>query len=349
MKKKLLVVLLSALTLTTACGNAKYDNYAAATASPMYEATYDSYDSYEAYDDYGEYAEESITASATADKVIETSENATTTNRKLIRNVDINVETKEYDNLMGNISQQIASFGGYVEYMNVDNGSYYSSRSRRYANITARIPAKQLDAFLSQVGEVANITNKTESVRDITLSYVDMESHKNMLIAERDNLLKLLEQAETIEEMITVEDRLTEIRYQIDSMESQLRTYDNQVDYSTVTINVSEVIAYTPVVEEEKTTWQRISEGFIESITDIGHGIKEFFIGFIIALPYLVIWAIIIFVIITIIRSLLRMSKKYRSWSDEKRANKEAKKAEKKAAKLAAKEAKEASKTEGTN
>ena len=247
---------------------------------------------------------------------------------------------------MGSISNQIASFGGYVEYMNVDNGSYYSSRSRRYANITARIPAKQLDAFLNQVSEVANITNKTESVRDITLSYVDMESHKNMLIAERDNLMKLLEQAETIEEMITVEDRLTEIRYQIDTMESQLRTYDNQVDYSTVTISVSEVISYTPAPTVEKTTWQRIAEGFLESLSDVGNGIKEFFIGFIIAIPYLIIWAIIITVIVLIIKNILKASKKYRDWNDKHEQAKAARKEERKAAKLAKKEAKAAAKVE---
>jgi len=57
-----------------------------------------------------------------------------------------------------------------------------------------------------------------------------------------------------------LEKRLSDIRYELESMESQLRLYDNQVDYSTVTISIDEVNQFTPTAPE--TVGQRIGSGF---------------------------------------------------------------------------------------
>ena len=300
---------------------------------------------------YEEYAEEEM-AAYDMDMVdvsyndngssVETTENATTSNRKLIKTVSLDVETKQFDSLVNNLVASVEKLGGYVENMNSYNGSSFNDyNSAKNANFTVRIPADRLDEFIGVVGEQSNITSKSEYVEDITLQYVDTESHKNMLIAERDRLTELLEQAETVEDIITIEDRLTYIRYEIDSMESQLRTYDNQVDYSTVNIYVQEVIDYTETTpQDELTTWERISTGFVKSLKDVGKGIKKFFINLIIDLPYLVIWAVVIIVVILIIKGLLKLFPKHREKSAAKKAAKKEKKAakkEKKAAKKAAK------------
>ena len=105
---------------------------------------------------------------------------------------------------------------------------------------------------------------------------------------------------ESIEDIITIEQRLSDVRYQLESMESQLRSYDNQVDYSTVYLYIDEVEVYTPV--EEETTWERISAGFMDSLKSIGEGIKEAAIWFVIHIPYLVIWAIVIVIIVLILK-----------------------------------------------
>lgn len=86
-----------------------------------------------------------------------------------------------------------------------------------------------------------------------------------MLLTEQERLMTYLEQAESIEEMMTIESRLSDIRYQLESMESQLRTYDSQIEYSTVSLYISEVVELTPVETKEQTTWERISEGFYEA------------------------------------------------------------------------------------
>lgn len=108
--------------------------------------------------------------------------------------------------------------------------------------------------------------------------------------------------------MLTIEQRISNIRYQLESMEAQLRTFDNKIDYSTVYLDIDEVKELTVVVEEEETTWERISGGFMESLEDIGDGFKEFGIWVAVNSPYMALWIAVFAVIIIIIRVSYRRS-----------------------------------------
>jgi len=239
-------------------------------------------------------------------------ESAAATDRKLIKTVDMNVETQEFDELVACVEQQVKALGGYIENMELYNGrSYYSYKSgARNANIIIRIPQAKLDAFLGEISGISNVISRSESVKDITLTYVDLDSHKKALIAEQDRLLQLMERAETIDELITIESRLSDLRYQIQSMESQLRTYDNKVDYSTINLYINEVEVFTPV--EEETTWERISSGFVENLKSIKDGFVELVIWFTVSVPYLLIWAVIIIVAVLIVRRIIKKNRKKR-------------------------------------
>lgn len=220
--------------------------------------------------------------------------------RKLIRNVTLEVETETFEELLATVGEKTQNFGGYIEESYTYNGSNYYGRGSRNASLTIRIPAEKLDEFLSAVSEDSNVISRNESVSDVTLQYVDMESHKKALQAEQDRLLELLDEAETIEDIISLESRLSEVRYQIESMESQLRTMDNQVNYSTIYLYINEVAKLTPV--KEQTVWEKISTGFANSLYQVGNGFVDLGIGFVIALPYLVVWAVILLVIGMLIR-----------------------------------------------
>ena len=212
--------------------------------------------------------------------------------RKLIKTVSMDVETEEFDSLISKLQSRIGGLGGYVESSSTNNSSYYINNGR-YANYVIRIPADQLDVLVGNVTDLANVTWKEENVQDITLRYVDIESHKIALQTEQERLLVLMERAETVEDLITIESRLSEIRYQIQSYESTLRTYDNQVNYSTLHLSISEVKKLTP--QEEPGVWKRIQEGFTENLEDVVIGVRDFFVGVVIAVPYLVIWGILLF------------------------------------------------------
>ncbi len=227
--------------------------------------------------------------------------------RKLIKTVDISTETEQFDILVPALQAKVEQLGGYIEEISVYNNTSYHYEGRvealRGASMTARVPKESLDDFLAQVEEQSNVVSQSERVEDVTLQYVDLDSHKRVLVSEQERLIELLAQAETVEDLIAIEGRLSEVRYQIESMESQLRTYDNKIDYSTVYLSISEVKKYTP--PQDITVWQRIGNGFVRSLEDIGNGICDFFIGFLIHIPYIILWAVILIVSVLIIRQIV--------------------------------------------
>ncbi len=300
MKKKRWMMGLAAVTMAlamTACGMAA-DNEAyspsVAQGGSMSEMATENYDYMS--DSLGmnmAYPEMEEGDSSGSSPVEESDAASQQSNRKLIRTVNMTVETREFDSVMGTIEQRITDLGGYIENMDSYNGSAYSSyRSNRSSTMTIRIPADQMNAFLSEVSEISNVTRRSENVQDVTLDYVDLASHKKTLQAEHDRLLQLLEQAESIEDIITIEQRLSNVQYQIESMESQLRTYDNKVDYGTVHLEVDEVQELTPV--EEETLWERISGGFVDDLKRIGNGALEILVWLLIHIPTLALWILII-------------------------------------------------------
>lgn len=295
---------------STACGSGSHKS--AATNNFMAS------DSYSGAADYGYVMEEAAPEAyreysngSQAVDVPDSTSVVATSDRKLIRNVSLEIETKEFDGFLTSVTEQVNALNGYIENMNTYNGSRYASQTPvRYSNLTIRIPKAKVDGFLTVVSEAGNVTNRSESIDDVTLAYVDMESRKNALLVEQERLLAFMEQAENIDEVITLEDRLTNVRYQLESMESQLRSYDNKVDYATISMTIREVKELTPVVEEEETTIERIVNGFTENLKSIGHGFAEFFIWLLISAPYLILWAIIIFVIVVIFKAIVRKNRK---------------------------------------
>ena len=209
--------------------------------------------------------------------------------RKLIRTISMDAETEELETLLTALEEKIAELGGYVENQEVYNGSAYATRRYRHADLTIRIPADKVDGFVEHVSGVSNVVSSREDIDDVTLTYVDTESRVKALETERDRLLELMEQAQTMSDLLEIEGRLTEVRYELESVASRLKTLDNQINYATVYLNISEVQEYTPVVE--KTAWQRITEGFVDSLEGIWDGAVEAFIWVLANSPYLVVFA----------------------------------------------------------
>lgn len=296
-KMMMAVLVLCLFVSLVGCGAASFDKAAMDTVHVTESTTAGNSGGFQSNTKY-EYAEEEVadTASESENGKVDIS----AADRKLIKTVDMHVETQQYDQLLAAIDEQVKDLGGYIENMNTYNGSaYYNRNPIRNADMTIRIPKEKLDTFLNKVSDIGNVVRRTDDVKDVTLAYVDLQSHRDALRTEQTRLLELLEKAETVEDIITIEERLSNVRYQLESMESQLRTYDNQVDYSTVYLSIEEVEILTPVAEE--TVWQRISGGFVESLDNVGEGFVEFGIWFVVNLPYLVVWAVLITVFVVIL------------------------------------------------
>ena len=112
---------------------------------------------------------------------------AVETGRKLIKEVDMSIETKHFDDFISNLETEVVRVGGYLENASVGGTSYYSNGSSRSAWFTARIPVESLETFIEQMGENGNVTNISRNVRDVTLEYVDVEGRIASLEAQVSN------------------------------------------------------------------------------------------------------------------------------------------------------------------
>ena len=216
--------------------------------------------------------------------------------RKWIITIDMNVETDDLDTLMADLDQKINALDGYVEDQNIHNGSNYASHRYRSANLTVRIPDEKVDQFTDDVSGMANVVSQNLRREDITLQYVATSSRVTALETEEARLLELLAKAETMEDLLEIEARLTDVRYELENYASQLRLYDNQVDYATIYLYIEEVQEYTPV--EEPTFFERIQTTFSDALEGLGDGIVNITVFLVGNSPYLLTFGILAFVII---------------------------------------------------
>ncbi|MDO5776463.1 MAG: DUF4349 domain-containing protein, partial [Eubacteriales bacterium] len=258
--------LLLAFVMLTGCGGAAKSaaSYTVSETAASYEGEYngsgimrnDAYAKTEEagvdYDSMADSASGSYDNGAAAGKAEPISESEleaagasgeqTAASRKLIKTVTLNTQTTEFDKAVAAIETQVKSYGGYVESSSLYKGGYNeSSYYSRSADYTIRMPADKLDAFLGEALGELHVTNRSENVEDITLRYTDLESRVKALETEQERLFELMSKAENVDAIIAIESRLSEIRYELESIKSSLRSYDNQVVYSTVYLYINEV------------------------------------------------------------------------------------------------------------
>lgn len=236
-------------------------------------------------------------------------------NRKWVITMSLTAETENLTDAMGLLAEKIQASGGYVESQSISGTAANSGRSPS-AYITVRIPAEQLDSFVEDVSGMTNVVSSSRYVEDITLRYTDTEGRVKALQTEEARLLELMEQAETMSDLLEIEERLTEVRYQLENYTSTLRLYDNQVDYATLDLTLREVEKFTP--PEKQGFWEKVTSGLADSIVDLGQGLVDVTAWVLIELPYLVLVGLLGWLLVFLTR---RSIKKRRAKKEQKTQN----------------------------
>ena len=214
--------------------------------------------------------------------------------RFVIATANISIQTKTYDAFAAALKADLKAMGGYTNAF--DERNYDSDRR---ADITARVPSQKLDSFLDSLEQNGTVTNKSVKTNDVTDEMIETGSKKEALMNEEKALLAILEKAATVEDIIRVQDRLTNVRADLQAYSQKLQSLQNQVNYSTVYIDVREVNRITTPTQKFGAL---ASSGFLGSLREIGQGLREFALWFISAIPYLVMLAVPAFLVIWFIR-----------------------------------------------
>jgi hypothetical protein len=312
MKKKINIYLALLLILTLLMGGCGKGSVSTENSSAMDEKQEAAADAGWGTEESYAAADTSMTDSVAQEEMPEEGEASKVTendlsSRKLIKTVSLSMETKAFDTMKSEMESSISACNGYIQYSSFD--APQGQNNYRYYSITARIPSDRLDEFVAAAGKLGTVTNKSENVEDVTLDYVDKTAYKESLQVEYDRVTTLLEKAEDLDQILALESKLSELRYEINSYESQLRTYDNLIDYSTVNIYISEV-EYEK--ETEDTIGSRIKNGFSQSLYAVRDFFVNFFVFLVSNLPILLLLAAVVAVIILVIKKcILRRGKKH--------------------------------------
>lgn len=216
--------------------------------------------------------------------------------RKIIYNATLWLETKDYDQASADLLAAAQQANGYIQTSEESGSAEKGNRSVFY---TLRIPSDRYSEFLNAASQAANLTRRSESTQDVTADYVDLEARLASLEQQRQRLDELAAQAQSLEDLLAIEDQRTQVQYQIESYTGQMNVLKDQIAYSTVEIYLDEVTELTP---QSPSFVSRVAAAFRGSWSGFVDVVQELVIGLIYLLPFLVVAAVVIVVVVLLAR-----------------------------------------------
>ena len=165
-------------------------------------------------------------------------------NAKLILNANLTLETQDFDKASADIEKMAADAGGYLE-----SSSLSGDAGSRHASYVLRIPQEKFEVFYEQLGSSVHVVYSSRSSEDVTEQYTDIETRLATLTTKHERLLALLDQADKMEDIISLENALADCEYEIDSLTGSKRHYDDLVGFSTFYVDLEEVQTLTATPE----------------------------------------------------------------------------------------------------
>jgi Domain of unknown function (DUF4349) len=226
--------------------------------------------------------------------------------RKIIRNADLTLEANAPEEIQRRISSIAESKGGFVvESQQSSSSSEIATRDT--VRMTVRIPAEKFNESLEEIRKSGNrVVVETVKGEDVTEEFLDVEARLKTKKALEEQFIQIMKQGKTVEEALSVQRELANVREEIEKVEGRKRFLENQASLSTIKILIQTPNSLTPSSSGFfYKLGQSISSGF-----DAALGFVLFFVTAAIALlPFLIL---VVLPIYLIIRYLLRKWRKQR-------------------------------------
>ena len=234
---------------------------------------------------------------------------------KIIYTVSADIETINFDETIEGVYVLLANNRGFIESSNIGGRNYAQSyhgwQTFRSAQFSLRVPKDRLNTVTASLKTLGNVISQRSDAENITARFTDTQSRLNSYKTQEERLLNMLSHCENVTDMMSIEEQLATVRYQIESLTSTLRNWQNQVDYSTVNLYINEVEVFTEIEPEQQPTyWQQIGDGLKASAKSVGGFFADLFKGLVINLPVLAVLAVIAVIAILIVRRQIRRAQK---------------------------------------
>ncbi len=185
---------------------------------------------------------------------------------KLIKTGYMESQTKDYETYRRGAYSLIINAGGFVE--RAETGVYDHQHNLRWGEFTFRVPADKYDGVFESLRGLGTVSSERESSENVTGTYYDIKRRMEVKQAEEKRLLELIDRATTITDLLELEDRLTNVRTDIEVYMGRLTAIDRLASFSTISVSLREVreIVIEPVSDDLGT---RVKNAFISSVNAV--------------------------------------------------------------------------------
>lgn len=235
---------------------------------------------------------------------------------KLIRRAYLQIQTETFDQAVEALEKMVQECGGYFQNASVEGGSLRNQSASRWGNYTIRLPQEQFDTFLGRTGELGYVTSQSESSENVSQQYYDTEARLKAQRTKQERLLSLLEKADSMETIVALEDALSEVEYEIESLSTSLNEYDSLISYSTIELTLDEVGSITQTPGERDSLGARMMAGVQSSFRGLVNGGRELLVWLSYNLVLVLVVAAVAVVAVVILRKKGTLSWKKRGPGD---------------------------------
>ena len=222
------------------------------------------------------------------------------TGQKLVRTVSLTLRTTAFDNDLESVQALLEGLGGYVE--NLYQYGDVESGDTRTASLSVRVPSESLDAFLAGMEGVGRVTDRSESVTDMTVQYTDNQTRLETLYAKRERLNQLMAQAQEVSDLIELETAIADTQYEIERYETSQRDIDRRVDMSAVNVTLLEESPAQSATAEDIGLGERLGAALRASLRWMGGFLRNMLVFVTMILPVAVPVAAIAAVVWLVVR-----------------------------------------------
>jgi len=230
---------------------------------------------------------------------------------KIIYSASATVETTDFDDTIEKLDSLIAHYGGFVESSSISGNNYYRTShgysSSRSADYRIRIPSRDFSAVMNALSELGNVPYSSTYTENITSQYYDVQARLNAYRTQEQSLLDMMAKADTVSDLLEIQEQLSDVRYHIESLQSKLTNWDRQVSYSTISLSVQEVQEYTP--EAKISFGEQLVLALSRGLKAIGEFFRDLLLWLLEALPALLILGAFVVLVFFLVRRIRRSAK----------------------------------------
>ena len=227
--------------------------------------------------------------------------------RKIIYSSYYNIQTTQFEETIAALDALCEKYGAYYERSDTYGNAEYGNRNGSYS---IRVPVESYKAFRSEAGNIGTVVHSTENNEDVSEKYFDTEARLSSAKLREERLLDILSKAESLDNVLLLESELADVRYEIESLSGSLRRYDSLISYSTVNIDIEEVMKPVTVQTMPKTFGERLAQSVSGGFRDFGNNMENFIVSVSYDLPGILLCIVVLLILIFVVKAIVKKIRK---------------------------------------